>query len=72
MNPEGTIQHLRTKKPAEMRLLNGEKVEVEPGSDPRQDLADWITSDQNPYFARAAANWVWAQFFGTGHREPAR
>ncbi len=72
VNPEGQVEHLRTKQPAEMRLLTGEPVKVEGAEDPRQALADWITSKENPYFARAAANWVWAQFFGTRDREPAR
>jgi hypothetical protein len=36
----------------------------------RVTLADWMTSAKNPYFARAAANRVWAHFFGTGIVEP--
>ena len=32
----------------------------------RELLADWVTAPDNPYFARAAANRVWARFFGTG------
>jgi hypothetical protein len=53
-----------------MRLLTGEKVEVEPEEDPRKVLAEWITSEDNSYFARATANWVWAQFFGRGIVDP--
>jgi hypothetical protein len=30
----------------------------------RQALAEWITDDANPYFARNAANQVWSQLFG--------
>jgi hypothetical protein len=37
---------------------------------PRALLADWITSRDNPYFARAGANRVWAQLFGRGIVEP--
>jgi hypothetical protein len=36
----------------------------------RVTLADWVTSPSNPYFARAAVNRVWAQFFGIGLTEP--
>ena len=36
----------------------------------RKVFADWITSKQNPYFARNVANRIWAQFFGTGLVEP--
>jgi len=37
---------------------------------PRTLLATWITAAENPYFARAAVNRVWARFFGTGIVEP--
>ncbi|MBX6315502.1 MAG: DUF1553 domain-containing protein, partial [Isosphaeraceae bacterium] len=71
VNPEGTIEHLRTKRPAEPRLLGGESVHLEPKDDPRKALAEWMTRPDNPYFARAFANWVWAQFFGKGIADPA-
>lgn len=36
----------------------------------RQRLATWITSKDNPYFARAAVNRIWAIMFGRGIVEP--
>src|SRR3954471_2712006 len=36
----------------------------------REYLADWLTSPQNPYFARAITNRIWANFFGVGLIEP--
>jgi hypothetical protein len=36
----------------------------------RADLAGWLTAAENPYFARAAVNQMWAYFFGTGLVEP--
>jgi hypothetical protein len=36
----------------------------------RQVLAEWITRADNPYFARAAANRMWAHFFGSGLADP--
>ncbi|HEV8060321.1 MAG TPA: DUF1553 domain-containing protein, partial [Gemmataceae bacterium] len=36
----------------------------------RQQLAAWITHPQNPYFARAAVNRVWALLFGRPLVEP--
>lgn len=36
----------------------------------REYLADWLTSPDNPYFTRAIANRVWANFFGVGLVEP--
>jgi hypothetical protein len=36
----------------------------------RQQLATWVTHPQNPYFARAAVNRVWALLFGKPLVEP--
>ncbi|MDY3557717.1 DUF1549 and DUF1553 domain-containing protein [Gemmata sp. JC673] len=37
---------------------------------PRQTLAEWVTGRENPYFARAIVNRVWAHLFGVGLVEP--
>src|SRR5262249_28627339 len=37
----------------------------------RATLAKWLTAADNPFFARAAANRIWAHFFGIGLVEPA-
>ncbi|WP_339728189.1 DUF1549 and DUF1553 domain-containing protein [uncultured Gimesia sp.] len=37
---------------------------------PRTRLSDWVTSAQNPYFAKATANRVWSLFFGRGIVDP--
>jgi hypothetical protein len=39
-------------------------------ADRREYLADWLTAPENPYFARAITNRVWANFFGVGLVEP--
>ncbi len=70
INPDGQILHLRTKKPAAPRLLDGKPVATTGKDDPRKALAAWITAQDNPYFARAVANWVWAQLFGKGLVDP--
>ena len=70
INPKGEVVHLRTKKPVEPRLLDGKAVVVTAGEDPRKALAAWMTAGDNPYFARAAVNWVWAQLFGAGLVDP--
>ena len=36
----------------------------------REMLAQWVTAPENPYFARAAVNRLWARFFGIGLVEP--
>ena len=33
-------------------------------------LADWMTAPENPFFARAAVNRIWAQLFGIGLVDP--
>jgi hypothetical protein len=70
INPKGEVVHLRTKKPAAARLLDGKPVTTPAKDDPRKALAAWITAPENPYFARAVANWTWAQLFGKGLVDP--
>ncbi|MBM4071351.1 MAG: DUF1549 domain-containing protein [Planctomycetes bacterium] len=36
----------------------------------KEKLAEWVTSRDNPFFARAVANRVWAQFLGRGLVHP--
>jgi len=38
--------------------------------DPRQFLADWMTSPKNPWFAKAVVNRYWKHFFGRGLVDP--
>ena len=38
--------------------------------DPRQFLADWLTSPKNPWFAKAVVNRYWKHFFGRGLVDP--
>ena len=70
INPQGKVVHLRTKQPVEPRLLDGKAVVVAAKDDPRTALASWMTAPDNPYFARATANWVWSQLFGKGLVDP--
>ena len=37
---------------------------------PRDVLARWVTSEENPYFAKAAVNRVWGHLFGRGLVDP--
>ncbi len=36
----------------------------------KDQLAEWITKPDNPYFARAIVNRIWSQFFGRGLVHP--
>ncbi len=52
------------------RFLGGESPTLN-GKEPyRPVLARWLTSEKNPYFAKAMVNRVWAQFFGRGLVNP--
>jgi hypothetical protein len=42
----------------------------DPEADPRDTLAAWMTSPENPYFARVCVNRVWADLMGRGIVEP--
>ncbi|WP_197442417.1 DUF1549 and DUF1553 domain-containing protein [Lignipirellula cremea] len=39
-------------------------------ADAREELADWMLRQENPFFARAAANRIWAFYFGRGLVDP--
>jgi hypothetical protein len=48
------------------KFLGGAAPEIKPGQDPRQALAEWLTSPKNAAFANNVGNIVWAHFFGRG------
>jgi hypothetical protein len=50
--------------------LGAEPKEFAPSEDRRRVLADWMTAPDNPYFATAIANRMWAHYFGRGLVEP--
>ncbi len=56
---------------ADLTLPDGSKVRIEAGGDRRAALADYCRRDPDGRLARAAANWVWHELFGTGLLEPA-
>src|SRR5262249_8449602 len=58
------------KKKAEARFLDGSDPKWAPGADHRRLLADWVVRPDNPYFARAAVNRIWARFLGLGLVDP--
>ena len=66
----GEVEHPLTKKPVLPRVLGGEPQQIPEGVDRRQVLADWLLSPENPYFARATVNRIWAEYFGVGIVEP--
>jgi hypothetical protein len=63
---EGELVQPRTGRPQPPRPLDGEAIAFEATADRRLAVADWLTSPENPYFARAITNRVWANFMGVG------
>jgi hypothetical protein len=51
-------------------FLTGDAPDWQSRQPTRQVLADWVTSADNPWFARMAANRLWAQFLGQGLVQP--
>ena len=60
----------RTNKPAAIKALDGDPMEIAAEDDPRQKLVDWMIDPKNPFFARAVANRYWAHFFTRGIVDP--
>ena len=52
------------------KILGGDEVSLSGTSDPRAEIMDWLRSPENPYFARAFVNRVWANDFGSGIVNP--
>ncbi|RPI88920.1 MAG: DUF1553 domain-containing protein [Planctomycetaceae bacterium] len=62
----GNIKHpTRTTVPVP-RPLDGEPLADDDPRDRRAHLARWVTARDNPYFARALVNRVWANYLGRG------
>lgn len=53
------------------KILGGEEVVLQEYNDPREPLMNWLRDKENPYFARAFVNRVWASYFHRGIVEPA-
>jgi hypothetical protein len=63
-------RHPETRQIVKPRLLDGTEPIIRPLEDRRKVLADWMTSPQNPWFARATVNRIWRQLMGHGLIEP--
>ena len=59
-----------TKEKLKPTPLEGEALDLPATQDPRVELARWMTSKENPYFARMLVNRYWKHFFGRGLVEP--
>ncbi len=67
----GSVKHPLTGATlAPKPLFGSAPVSDDPDSDPREALARWMISPENPYFTRVIVNRVWADVMGRGIVEP--
>jgi hypothetical protein len=64
------FRHPDTNQPLGAKALGGPEIPVAKGHDAREKLWDWMRSPENPTFARAFVNRVWAHYFGIGLVDP--
>ncbi len=64
------LPHPRSGDVIAARPLGGPPAEFTGVSDRRSVLAKWVTSETNPFFAKALANRIWAHYLGRGLVEP--
>lgn len=62
------IIHPATQEPALPKIPGS--LQLLPHRDHRPQLVDWLTSPDNPYFAKAIVNRIWKQLLGVGLVEP--
>ncbi len=62
----GTVSHPRTGEELKPKAFGGPELDYSEGADPRQQLADWLTAPDNPYFAKAVVNRVWGHYLAVG------
>lgn len=70
LKPAGEVISPKTKKRVEAKYLDGPTETERLDEDIREKLARWITSPENPWFARAIVNRVFKHYLGRGIVEP--
>ena len=66
----GDVLHPRLLKPLPPTPLDGKSIPLDSPIDRRVVFANWLTSPDNPYFARSLVNRVWGNFLGRGIIHP--
>jgi Protein of unknown function (DUF1549)/Protein of unknown function (DUF1553) len=61
---------VNAKKASTARLLGSEYVDLSTVNDPREPLMAWLRDKNNPYFAKAMVNRIWARYFQVGIVNP--
>ncbi|MDG2388704.1 MAG: DUF1553 domain-containing protein [Planctomycetaceae bacterium] len=68
--PEGEIKHDRTGEVTAPEFPYEAVYKAPEAATRRQQLAEWMTSSDNQYFARSYVNRLWGYMFGIGIIEP--
>lgn len=68
--PDGETIHLRTNAVAPPQFPYAAQYSADANASRREQLAKWIISPDNQYFARSYVNRVWGYLLGTGIIEP--
>jgi len=63
-------ENKKTKLQVRPAALGQPALDIAPDEDPRLQLADWMSSKSNPFFAKALVNRYWKHFFKRGLIEP--
>ena len=58
------------KQPVTPKTIFGPTATIDKGESPRVAFARWLTSPENPRFAKTIANRLWKKSFGVGQIEP--
>ena len=66
----GEVRHPKTGKEVAPCALDSAPVKADFTGDRRAVLAEWLTSDRNPFFAHEVVNRLWKHFLGRGLVEP--
>jgi len=66
----GEVVQPRTGKTMPPKFMGGTQPQVAEGKDRRAVLADWLTSGQNPFFAKSVVNRIWFHLNGRGIVDP--
>ncbi|GAA5482873.1 PSD1 and planctomycete cytochrome C domain-containing protein [Haloferula sargassicola] len=66
----GEVKNPVTNQNAKPRFLGTATPDEFKGKSRREALADWLSSPENPWFAKNVANITWAHFFGVGITDP--
>ena len=67
---QATAKNVKTGEQLTPAALGDDIGKIGPDDDPRLRLADWMSSKDNPFFAKALVNRYWKHFFKIGLIEP--